>query len=87
MVVRECSQNLLATDAALLLPVSATDFGDPAGAPFGLTVDGGAIAPFHRAGNVAAVREIADELSSIAASLEIELDDETTRLVTGMLAN
>jgi hypothetical protein len=41
----------------------------------------------YRAGNTAAVREIADKLSSIAASLEIELDDETTRLVSGMLAN
>ncbi|HEY3559731.1 MAG TPA: LysM peptidoglycan-binding domain-containing protein [Kribbella sp.] len=41
----------------------------------------------YRAGNAAAVREIADKLSAIAASLEIELDDETTRLVTGMLAS
>ena len=46
MVVRECSQNLLASDCAMLLPVSATDFGDPSGALFGMVIDGGAIAPF-----------------------------------------
>lgn len=41
----------------------------------------------HRAGNGAAVREIADKLNSTAASLEIELDDETIHLVTGILAS
>ncbi|WIX82923.1 ATP-binding protein [Amycolatopsis carbonis] len=46
LVLRECSQNLLATDAAMLLPVSATEFGDPTGALFGMVLDGGAIAPY-----------------------------------------
>ncbi|WP_069775525.1 BTAD domain-containing putative transcriptional regulator [Amycolatopsis mediterranei] len=39
----------------------------------------------YRAGNVAAVRESADKLADLAAALDIELDDETTRLVSGLL--
>jgi DNA-binding SARP family transcriptional activator len=39
----------------------------------------------YRAGNVAAVRETADKLADLAAALYIELDDETTRLVSGLL--
>ncbi|MEU8637661.1 BTAD domain-containing putative transcriptional regulator [Amycolatopsis sp. NPDC048633] len=38
----------------------------------------------HRAGNVAGLREIADRLDSFAVSLDIELDEETTQLVTAL---
>jgi DNA-binding SARP family transcriptional activator len=39
----------------------------------------------HRAGNRAAVHEIADKLNCLAASLGIELDKETTQLVDGLI--
>jgi hypothetical protein len=88
MVVRECSQNLLATDAAMLLPVSATDFGDPAGALFGLTVDGGAITPFlldptygpthDSSGGIAVIGELGAGksviLKNVAAVVRLMLD-------------
>ncbi|MEU0788472.1 LysM peptidoglycan-binding domain-containing protein [Amycolatopsis sp. NPDC005961] len=38
----------------------------------------------HRAGNAAAVREITDRLSSTAAALETELDEETIQLVSAL---
>lgn len=38
----------------------------------------------HCAGNAAAVRDIGGKLKSISASLDIKLDDETTRLVTAL---
>ncbi|GLY38991.1 hypothetical protein Amsp01_050150 [Amycolatopsis sp. NBRC 101858] len=88
MVVRECSQNLLATDAAMLLPVSATDFGDPTGALFGLTLDGGAIAPFlldptygpthDSSGGIAVIGELGAGksvvLKNVAAVVRLMLD-------------
>ena len=88
MVVRECSQNLLATDAAMLLPVSATDFGDPTGALFGLTVDGGAITPFlldptygpthDSSGGIAVIGELGAGksviLKNVAAVVRLMLD-------------
>jgi DNA-binding SARP family transcriptional activator len=40
----------------------------------------------YRAGNPAAVRETADKLSALAASLEVELDEETSTLVSSPLS-
>ncbi len=40
----------------------------------------------YRAGNLAAVRQTADKLAAIAASLELELDEETSALVSTLLA-
>ncbi|SEF38405.1 LysM domain-containing protein [Amycolatopsis pretoriensis] len=40
----------------------------------------------YRAGNLAAVRETADKLSALAASLELELDEETSALVASLLS-
>jgi DNA-binding SARP family transcriptional activator len=40
----------------------------------------------YRAGNPAAVRETADKLSALAASLEVELDEETSTLVSSLLS-
>jgi hypothetical protein len=40
----------------------------------------------YRAGNTAAIREIADKLASIATSLQVDLDEETTQLVSGLLS-
>ncbi|MFB9923902.1 ATP-binding protein [Amycolatopsis halotolerans] len=88
MVVRECSQNLLATDAAMLLPFSATDFGDPTGALFGLALDGGALAPFlldptygpthDSSGGIAVVGELGAGksvvLKNVAAIVRLMLD-------------
>ncbi|MEU8632502.1 ATP-binding protein [Amycolatopsis sp. NPDC048633] len=88
MVVRECSQNLLASDCAMLLPVSATDFGDPAGAMFGLTLDGGAVAPFlldptygpahDSSGGIAVIGELGAGksviLKNVAAIVRLMLD-------------
>ncbi|MEQ0558436.1 ATP-binding protein [Amycolatopsis sp. NEAU-NG30] len=88
MVVRECSQNLLASDAAMLLPVSATDFGDPTGALFGLTFDGGAVAPFlldptygpthDSSGGIAVIGELGAGksviLKNVAAVVRLMLD-------------
>ncbi|NBH06025.1 hypothetical protein GTY80_22575 [Amycolatopsis sp. SID8362] len=88
MVVRECSQNLLASDCAMLLPVSATDFGDPTGALFGLTLDGGAIAPFlldptygpthDSSGGIAVIGELGAGksviLKNVAAVVRLMLD-------------
>ncbi|GLY38827.1 hypothetical protein Amsp01_048510 [Amycolatopsis sp. NBRC 101858] len=39
----------------------------------------------YRAGNLAAVRENADKLTALAASLEVELDEETSTLVSSLL--
>jgi DNA-binding SARP family transcriptional activator len=38
----------------------------------------------HRAGNAAAVRELANRMNSIAASLDSELEEETTELVNAL---
>ncbi|WP_206795816.1 LysM peptidoglycan-binding domain-containing protein [Amycolatopsis sp. MtRt-6] len=40
----------------------------------------------YRAGNLAAVRQTADKLAALAASLELELDEETSALVSALLA-
>ena len=88
LVARECSQNLLATDAAMLLPFSATDFGDPTGALFGLALDGGALAPFlldptygpahDSSGGIAVVGELGAGksvvLKNVAAVVRLMLD-------------
>jgi hypothetical protein len=39
----------------------------------------------YRAGNLASVRETADKLAAMAASLDVELDEETSALVTSVL--
>ncbi|MDQ7805595.1 LysM peptidoglycan-binding domain-containing protein [Amycolatopsis sp. A133] len=41
----------------------------------------------YRAGNLAAVRQTADKLAALAASLDLELDEETSALVSTLLAN
>jgi hypothetical protein len=41
----------------------------------------------YRAGNVAAVRATADELTALADSLDVELDDETSALVSALLVD
>ncbi|RSM41030.1 LysM peptidoglycan-binding domain-containing protein [Amycolatopsis balhimycina DSM 5908] len=41
----------------------------------------------YRAGNLAAVRQTADKLVALAASLELELDEETSALVSTLLAD
>jgi len=40
----------------------------------------------YRAGNLTAVRETADKLTAMAASLDVELDDETSTLVRALLS-
>jgi hypothetical protein len=40
----------------------------------------------YRAGNLAAVRRTADKLAALAASLDMELDQETSALVCTLLA-
>jgi len=40
----------------------------------------------YRAGNLAAVRETVDKLAALAASLDVELDQETNVLVSQLLA-
>ncbi|MGW4525023.1 BTAD domain-containing putative transcriptional regulator [Amycolatopsis sp. NPDC004378] len=40
----------------------------------------------YRAGNLVAVRETADKLAALAASLDVELDDETSALVSSLLS-
>ncbi|GAA4544853.1 ATP-binding protein [Amycolatopsis samaneae] len=88
MVVRECSQNLLASDCAMLLPVSATEFGDPTGALFGMVLDGGAITPFlldptygpshDSSGGIAVLGELGSGksvvLKNVAAVVRLMLD-------------
>ncbi|WP_216216859.1 ATP-binding protein [Amycolatopsis aidingensis] len=88
MVVRETSQNLLATDLAMLLPFSATEFGDPTGALFGLVLDGGALSPFlldptygpshDSSGGLAIVGELGSGksvvLKNVAAVVRLMLD-------------
>lgn len=88
LVVRESSQNLLASDCAMLLPMSATDFGDPSGALFGMVLDGGAIAPFlldptygpthDSSGGIAVIGELGSGksvvLKNIAAVVRLMLD-------------
>src|SRR5215211_2053847 len=46
-VVCDYAQNLLASDFAMMMPFSATEFGDPTGALFAMVVDQGALAPYH----------------------------------------
>ncbi len=41
----------------------------------------------YRAGNLAAVRQTADKLAALADSLEVELDEETSALVSTLLAD
>ncbi len=88
LVVRECSQNLLASDCAMLLPMSSTEFGDPSGALFGMVLDGGAISPFlldptygpthDSSGGVAVIGELGSGksvvLKNIAAVVRLMLD-------------
>jgi DNA-binding SARP family transcriptional activator len=40
----------------------------------------------YRGGNLAAVQETADKLAALAASLEVELDEETSALVSALLS-
>ncbi|MFJ4099914.1 ATP-binding protein [Amycolatopsis japonica] len=88
LVVRECSQNLLASDCAMLLPMSSAEFGDPSGALFGMVLDGGAITPFlldptygpthDSSGGVAVIGELGSGksvvLKNLAAVVRLMLD-------------
>ncbi|MFI6031356.1 ATP-binding protein [Amycolatopsis magusensis] len=87
-VVRETSQNLLASDCAMLLPFSANDFGDPVGAVFGMVLDGGALTPFlldptygpthDSSGGIAAIGELGSGksvvLKNVASVVRLMLD-------------